>query len=138
MKIALLIVFVLGVLLYVVLDLRKKLQPGKPGETSSPDDSDNTPQECDAGGDSCGVTCFCDDQSLRRQMSEEIIYFEDEELDTYRDAAPAAYTEADVEAFAEVLATLRPNEVADWLHSLELRGITLPHQLREEATMMMQ
>ena len=126
MKILLLIIFAVGVLLYVFWGLRQRLQP------------EAAPAKDCQGGDTCGVSCFCDDSALKRQMSEEIIYFEDEELDQFRGVEADAYSESDIEAFAEVLTTLQPQEVADWLHSLQLRGINLPEALKEETAIMMQ
>ena len=83
------------------------------------------------------MTCFCDDTALKRRLSEEIIYFDDEELDRYKGIAANAYDESQTNDFYEVLTTLRPEETADWLHSLELRGINLPESLKEEAAIMM-
>lgn len=156
MKIALLIVFGLGVVAYVVFGLFRKERNGvpdpdnekqKPSEaTAKPYGVEAKPEEANSLSDDancqpnsiCGVSCFCDEQSLRRQMSEEIIYFEDEELDAFRGVAPDAYSQQQTDMFAEVLTTLRPQEVADWLHSLQLRGIALPDSLKEEAIMMME
>lgn len=130
MKIALMIVFVLGVLLYVVFGFRRRLnRDALPTETKSKD--------CE-GGETCGVSCFCDDKALARQMDDKIVYFEDEELDNYKGIAPDAYTDSQVEEFSEVLTTLRPQEIADWLHSLELRKINLPEQLKDEVAIMLQ
>ena len=130
MKIALMIVFVLGVLLYVVFGFRRRLnRDALPTETKSKD--------CE-GDEACGVSCFCDDKALARQMDNKIVYFEDEELDSYKGIAPDAYTDSQVEEFSEVLTTLRPQEIADWLHSLELRKINLPEQLKDEVAIMLQ
>ena len=38
--------------------------------------------------------------------------------------------------FAEVMYTMRPDEVKDWLHSLQLRCVSLPDQLKDEAYML--
>lgn len=148
MKIALLVVFALGVVAYVVFGLLRKERDGVVKEDDKRADPQknenalvgagfNARPDCNQGG-VCGVSCFCDDEGLRRQMSEEIVYFEDEELDAFRGVDADAYTEEQTEAFAEVLTTLQPQEVADWLHSLQLRGIALPLSLKEEAIMMME
>ena len=42
------------------------------------------------------------------------------------------YSEEEVEQFAEVLYTMKPEEVAGWNRSLILRGINLPDQLKDE------
>ena len=77
----------------------------------------------------CGVNCFCDVMPKQCDQSEEIVYFEDEELDAYKGIAADAYTEQQVAEFEEVLTTMRPNEVPQWLHSLHMRGIELPSQI---------
>ncbi|MBQ0088362.1 MAG: 3-phosphoshikimate 1-carboxyvinyltransferase [Prevotellaceae bacterium] len=87
--------------------------------------------------DVCGVSCFCDEKALQTKLSEEIIYFDDEELDEYRGIDANEYTEDQIDAFYEVLTTMRKEEVNEWLHSLELRGIELPQQLKETAIMIM-
>ena len=77
----------------------------------------------------CGITCFCDKMPKKPVAEEEIIYFEDEELDAYKGLAPNSYTDQQVAEFDEVLTTMRPEEVPEWLHSLQLRGIKLPQKL---------
>lgn len=79
----------------------------------------------------CGVNCFCDVMPRQCDKSEEIVYFEDEELDAYKGIAADAYTEQQVAEFEEVLITMRPDEVPQWLHSLHLRGIELPSQISD-------
>ena len=55
------------------------------------------------------------------------------ELDVYRQIAPEAYTDEQIEVFRDILYTLRPEEVEEWLISLEKREINLPLILRQEA-----
>ena len=43
------------------------------------------------------------------------------------------YDDSQIEEFREVLYTMQPNEVEDWLKSLELRKVALPLVLKEEA-----
>lgn len=126
---ALLIVFATGVLVYVVFGLGKKLRNTS---TSKPDTKD-----C-SRDDVCGVSCFCDEKSLELQMSEDIVYFDDEELDAYKGISAEAYNEKQIEEFSEVLTTLKPDEIPEWLHSLQLRGISLPVSLKDEALLMME
>ena len=37
--------------------------------------------------------------------------------------------------FRDILLTLRPDDVAGWSRSIQLRGITLPEEIREELIM---
>lgn len=81
-------------------------------------------------GECCGAHAVCE-KGLKR-ASEKVDYFDDEELDAYRGTAGDAYTDEGIDAFREVLYTLRPEEVEDWLISLEKRGLALPNVLRQE------
>ena len=82
----------------------------------------------------CGVSCFCDTIAPQADIvAEEPVYFEDEELDAYRGIAATDYNEAQTDEFREVMTTMRPDEVGEWLHSLRLRGIHLPAALVTEA-----
>ena len=81
----------------------------------------------------CGISCFCDKVTPPPRASEEPVYFEDEELDAYKGIAADGYTPAQVAEFEEVLTTMRPAEVGEWLHSLHLRTINLPASLAGKA-----
>ena len=77
----------------------------------------------------CGQHEVCEKDSLRA-ISENIDYYEDEELDRFR--GRTSYSEEEVDEFREVLYTMRTDEVAGWLHSLELRRVNLPDELKDE------
>ena len=70
--------------------------------------------------DCCGAHAICE-KGLKK------------ELDVYRQIAPEAYTDEQIEVFRDILYTLRPEEVEEWLISLEKREINLPLILRQEA-----
>lgn len=81
----------------------------------------------------CGQHETCERDSLLAAVSKSIEYYDDEELDRFRGVDSAAYDEAAVDEFREVLYTLQEVEVAGWLRSLQLRGIELPDALKDEA-----
>lgn len=83
----------------------------------------------------CGQHEVCEKDSLLAAVSRDIVYYEDEELDAYRGKASDAYSEEEVEQFQDVLYTLRSEEVAGWVRSLQLRGIDLPDALKDEVFM---
>lgn len=85
--------------------------------------------------DCCGAHEVCE-KGLKK-MDPRIEYFDDEELDAYRDFAGDAYTDEQIDAFRDILYTLRPQEIGDWLTSLEKRHVNLPDVLRQEALEMM-
>lgn len=76
----------------------------------------------------------CEKQSLS-PVSDKIEYFDDEELDEYRGREADSYTETETDRFRDVLLTLRPDEIASWAKSIQLRGITLPSPVRDELLM---
>ncbi|WP_439183036.1 hypothetical protein [Carboxylicivirga taeanensis] len=84
--------------------------------------------------DCCGAHEVCEADSLL-SSSDKAEYFEDEELDTYKNKAANSYSDDEIEQFREVLFTLKEREVAAWLKSLQLRGINPPEIIREEALM---
>ena len=80
----------------------------------------------------CGLHEVCEKESLR--ALEDVEYYEDEELDRFR--GRTAYSEEEIEEFREVLYTMRTDEVAGWLHSLELRRVNLPDELKDEVLLL--
>ena len=98
-----------------------------PQETPSEEDDD----EC------CGEHEVCEKGKIKRALRTDIEYFDDEELDRYRGTAADEYSDEAVEEFREVLYTMYPTEVDDWLKSLELREVNLPDALKDEVFMLM-
>ena len=60
-------------------------------------------------------------------------YFEDEDLDKYKGIEASQYSDTDIEEFRYVMYTMQPEEVMEWLESLNAREIELPNELKEEA-----
>ena len=80
--------------------------------------------------DCCGAHADCEKQL--KKTAPEIEYFDDEELDQFQGLPPDSYTDAQIDLFREVLYTLRPEELSDWLISLEKRRIAFPDPLKPE------
>lgn len=92
----------------------------------------NEPEEIIAPpADCCGAHAICE-KGLKKADST-IEYFEDEELDRFKHIPADRYTADQIDVFREVLYTLHPEEITDWLISLEKREIDLPNILRQEA-----
>jgi hypothetical protein len=103
--------------------VRRRLQSGElqaEPEVVTPD------AEC------CGQHEVCEKESLLAAVSKGVEYYDDEELDRFRGRPSDSYTDAEVEEFREVLYTCREEEVAGWSRSLQLRGIELPDELKDE------
>lgn len=80
----------------------------------------------------CGMHATCEKDSLLAGVSEKIEYFDDEELDRFAGREPESYTPEETEEFRDVLLTLIESDVAPWARSLQLRGINLPTDVRDE------
>ena len=94
-----------------------------------PDIQEPRPNGC------CGQHEVCEKDSLLAAVSRDIEYYDDEELDAYRGRPSDEYTNEEVEQFQEVLYTMKSDEVAGWVRSLQLRGINLPDDLKDEVFM---
>ena len=80
----------------------------------------------------CGLHIKCERDSLSPVFGDEIEYFDDEELDVFKDRDSLQYSPEEIEMFRDVLLTLRPEEIAPWARSIQQRGITLPDPVRDE------
>jgi len=82
--------------------------------------------------DCCGAHAVCERDSLLSK-TEEIFYFDDEELDELAGLNPEDYSEPQHKMIEDVFFTLREQDVAGWLRSIQLRNIELPDDIREQA-----
>jgi len=82
--------------------------------------------------DCCGAHEVCEVEEMLKNP-EEIIYFEDEELDHYQGIPADQYNDMQIEEFRDVLYTLNGDEIRKWLLSIERRKIQLPSVLKPEA-----
>ena len=89
-----------------------------------------TQQEDKEAEECCGQHETCEKDSLLAAVSKDVEYYEDEELDRFRGRTD--YGNDEVEEFREVLYTMRSDEVAGWVRSLELRQILLPDDIKDE------
>lgn len=78
----------------------------------------------------------CEQECMIEASTQPIEYFDDEELDAFRGRPSDSYTDAETQQFADVLYTMRPDEVAAWCRSLTLREISLPDALKDEVVML--
>lgn len=94
--------------------------------TTDADEHKEIPSDC------CGAHEVCERDSLLSKTNQ-IIYFDDEELDAFSGKDAATYTIEEQKQLEEVFLTLRESDVAGWLRSLQLRNIALPDELKEQA-----
>lgn len=83
----------------------------------------------------CGMHLTCEKDSLSTAISDEIEYYDDEELDIFVGRDPESYTDEETEQFRDILLTLLPEDIAGWGRSLQLRHIDMPTVVREELLM---
>ncbi len=83
----------------------------------------------------CGQHEVCEKESLLAAVSKEVEYYDDEELDRFAGKSSDQYTPEEAEQFRDVLYTMRGEEVAGWVRSLTLRGVTLPDEVKDEVLM---
>ena len=81
-------------------------------------------------------TTKCEQDCMMEASTKPIEYFDDEELDSFVGRSAESYTDDEAEQFSDVLYTMRQDEVAAWCRSLNLRGIQLPNQIKDEVVMM--
>lgn len=86
----------------------------------------------------CGQHAVCEKTLRLTDPSVEAVYYEDEELDAYAGRAADQYSDDEADAFRDVLYTLRPDEVDGWVHSLGLRRIDLPNQVKDEVILLLE
>lgn len=80
----------------------------------------------------CGQHEICERDSLLAAVSKKIEYYDDEELDQYIGRAPEDYTPEQEEEFRNIFYTMQDTDVAGWVRSLQLRGIALPNNIKDE------
>ena len=93
---------------------------------------DATPEVQEVDAECCGQHEICERDSLLAAVSKQIEYYDDEELDKYIGTAPDAYTPEQEDEFRDVFYTMQDTDVAGWVRSLQLRGIALPDNIKDE------
>ena len=80
----------------------------------------------------CGAHEVCEKDSLLAALSKQIEYYNDEELDRFRGREGDEYTPEEADEFRDVFYTMRSDEVAGWVRSLQLRMVNLPDEVKDE------
>lgn len=83
----------------------------------------------------CGMHETCEKDSLIAAFTEKPEYFDDEELDRFKDRASDNYTSGETDEFRNVFYSVLDDEKACWIRSLQIRGIALPDQMKDEVLM---
>lgn len=120
-----------GIFLYLG-ELRWRKTHGD-AESSDQEKQEDTGSETDNA--CCGLHLVCEKDSLS-PMSEEILYYDDEELDRFEGRDPQSYSAEEIEEFRDVLMTLRPEDISGWARSITQRRLELPLEIKDELLML--
>ena len=83
--------------------------------------------------ESCGLRTICpSEQILAGECRQEIIYYDDEELDAFAGRDENSYSDAELEQWRDVLYTLKPDDLLGWGQSVKHRGLVMPATIRDE------
>lgn len=80
----------------------------------------------------CGQHITCEKDSLLSAVSPKIEYYDDEELDAYKGVDSSQYSNEEIDQFREILETLKDDDVAGWVRSLQNRNINIPVEILDE------
>lgn len=125
-----LIVILAGVILFGLIagyfynrNIQKKIDRGELKEA---------PPVVTVDSECCGQHQICEKESLLAAVSKQIEYYDDEELDRFKGRPSNGYSEEEIEEFRDILYSMQEVDVAGWSRSLQLRGIELPDELKDE------
>ena len=108
----------------------------RPEDENTPaGDGQDTGQQHSQGctDESCSLRGICpSEQLLAGECRQEIIYYDDEELDRYRGRDENGYTDEELEQWRDVLYTLRAEDLLGWGQSVKRRGLVMPTAIRTE------
>ena len=108
----------------------------KTAETTDETEDNSTSQGAPQQGcadEACGLRSICpSEQLLAGECKQEIIYYDDEELDAFAGRDQNSYTPDEVEQWRDVLYTLQPDDLLGWGQSIKHRGIIMPAAILEE------
>lgn len=93
---------------------------------------DAMPEVVEVDQECCGQHEICERDSLLAAVSKKIEYYDDEELDRYIGLDPDDYTSEQEDEFRDIFYTMQDTDVAGWVRSLQLRGIELPSNIKDE------
>lgn len=93
---------------------------------------DKFPEVKEVDAECCGQHEVCERDSLLAAVSKKIEYYDDEELDRFIGRTPEEYTSEETDSFRDVFYTMQDTDVAGWVRSLQLRGINLPDEIKDE------
>lgn len=125
---AALIISVALIVVGVILRLTHRPDNQATDETTSATQPTHSDSEC------CGLHAICERELA--SVDDNIVYYDDEELDQYAGRNADCYNEDEIEQFRDILFTLLPHDISGWARSLRKRNIQLPSDVRDEMIML--
>ena len=119
------VVFIIAMIVGWARNIKIKRQIEK-GEIEKAPEIITVDSEC------CGQHEVCEKESLLAAVSKNIEYYDDEELDCFKGYPSDKYSSDEIDEFREIMYTCKEDEVAGWARSLQLRGIEIPDELKDE------
>ena len=128
----------LGLVILILFEVRERRRAGKErrlydsATTSNTENPEPKTENRAPITECCGAHLVCERETLL-QTNAEVVYYDDEELDELAGIDANGYTDEEADRIREVFHTLQENDVTGWVRSMQLRGIQLPDDVREEA-----
>ena len=93
---------------------------------------ENSPSQ-GCADESCGIRPICpSEQLLMGECKQEVVYYDDEELDAFAGRDSLSYTPDEEEQWRDVLYTLQPSDLLGWGQSIKHRGLVMPASIHAE------
>lgn len=127
------LIFTVAVGIFLYLGELRWRKTHRDAESSDQAKTEDTGSETDNA--CCGLHLVCEKDSLS-PMSDEILYYDDEELDRFAGRDPQSYSAEEIEEFRDVLMTLRPEDISGWARSITQRRLELPLEIKDELLML--
>ena len=122
----------LGLLILILFEVRARRESRDEEARLKAEQEAKERERQNLEGECCGQHLVCERETLL-QTNAEIEYYDDEELDDLAGKEADTYTDEEAGLIREVFHTLQENDVTGWVRSMQLRGIQLPEDVREEA-----
>ncbi len=115
---------VIGVILYIHDRMTRK-------PNQQEDEMPKTEQE-ECNDECCGTHDVCPSEMMLKHLNDPVTYYEDEELDAFKDRDAASYNDDELEQWRDVLYTLKHDELLGWERSIKKRCIQIPDVIKDE------
>lgn len=115
---------VIGVILYIHDRITRK--PNQQEREMPKPEQEECNDEC------CSTHDVCPSEMMLKHLNDPVTYYEDEELDAFKDRDSSSYSDEELEQWRDVLYTLKHDELLGWERSIKKRGIQMPDVIKDE------